>query len=404
MAALTAERLFGYAPMFLGESLTSVQRHLSAILALAAVMTIAAVFAFRSLRRAGGWLVPLAGLAVVLGCIWLFTYQPELAETGQVPLTIGYGIALGGVLAAAAAGGSRERVAVAIGVAFGLATGAASIRLITPEVRLGSNLPLYATLPVALVAAWVVVAASLSPRPAEPSAQRRGLLMPMILAAALYVIVLVGNPLRPSIVDGFSSRRGLSAEYSAVGLALLVALILVWYGYRVGKAQLARWLLVCLALAGPATLSVIGFQYGRYGTGMAMVAVAAVAATAGGLLAHYVVSDLPWELIGIGAAALGMVLSSVAQRSGPPSAALTVLLIAGGVAFAFGSGLVSLLGTIAEPMTALSLGLVTLILAADAMRPATMIALQPIDSDAPRLSVSVVSALAALGIVALRPR
>ena len=344
--------------------------------------------------------MPLAGLAVMVACYWVFDARLSLIESGQVPLVVGHGMALGGVLAAAAIGGPRQRVAVAAGVAFGMATGMASIRLLTPQFRPGQELALYTTVPVATVAALAVIAAVWAAWLDAPFANRprhRELLMPTFLAAVLYMVVLAGNMMRQAIaaVAPFS-------EYSAIALALLIGLILVWVGYRRGQAPLARWVLLCLALAGPAPASVLIYQYDRTYSRAAMVLAAATAAVAGALLARYARRDLPWEVIGIAVAACGMVLGSIGNRVIPGIGDPVTMLIGAGVAFALGSGLVALLIRVAHPATALSLGLVTLVLVAHSMRPATLLALQPSVSDHLPLSVPMVSLLAAGGIVALQ--
>src|SRR5215218_9431419 len=64
---------------------------------------------------------------------------------------------------------------------------------------------------------------------------------------------------------------------------------------------------------------------------------------------------------------------------GPFTGPVTAMLVAGGLAFAFGSALVILLRSVAQPALALSLGLAMLVLTAEAMRPATMLAMPPIE-------------------------
>jgi hypothetical protein len=191
------------------------------------------------------------------------------------------------------------------------------------------------------------------------------------------------------------------AEYSSIGLAVLVGLVLALAGYRIGNAHTARWILACFGLVGPAATLAVGLYSGRTGNGFSMLLVAALAAAAGALLTRHADSDLPWEVIGITIASAGLFFNATAYRGGPPPSGMTTLLIAGGLAFGVSSALVTLLRNVEHPATALSLGLLAMSLGAYAMETATVLSLRPNASEAIRLSLPITSMLAALGILAL---
>ena len=98
-------------------------------------------------------------------------------------------------------------------------------------------------------------------------------------------------------------------------------------------------------------------------------------------------------------AAVALFVNATAGQGGPPTATAT-LLIAGGLGFAASSALVILLLNVGRPATALSLGMLALILGASALEPATLQALRR-NAENSHLPVPVTPLPAAAGIIAI---
>ncbi|WP_433344619.1 hypothetical protein [Micromonospora sp. CA-111912] len=332
--------------------------------AFACVVVAVAVALAALLPALPGWPVAAGGLAL--------TFLTELAVEGGVHLlptstpspglvlaalagAAGMGLALGAALLAVGQASRPGRRLVAAGLATGLVlhpVGSALSYAVLPTTESDVVRPdAQLWLPVALtVAAAAVARRRARPgRPARPGRFRPG---PLLVVGAAALLTLVGLTLRWWIVrlfqlspDGLAGpRRERAVEAfghaATVVLAVVVALTLLWYAYRVGRAVGARWVVLCAAV-GPIALYGVPLSFtAAPGRAFLVTAVGVAALAAGAALARHAARLLPWDALGLLVAAVALPLAAPAVRSELPSVdTVRPLLTVLGLGLALGFGL-----------------------------------------------------------------
>ncbi|TYB35471.1 hypothetical protein FXF50_23880 [Micromonospora sp. AP08] len=328
------------------------------------------------LPRVPGWPVAAAGLAVLLAAdltdadVVMKGLQPiERGTTGEVAIaltvTAGLGLALGGVLLALAQTSPATRWWVGAGLSAGLVlhpVGSELFRAVfprraehpssSPAGQRGSvdglDVQVWLALGLVLVAAVVAHARRSGHGGAAPARFRPGAIVAVIAVAAL---LLLGLALRRSAIlelrlssDEMAGREATIesfARVSAVVLAVVVALLLTAYAYRLGRAPAARWVVLGAAAA---PVAAFGFPYGgpSSGTRTSIVLLFGILAVAGGALAaRHAGRMLPWDAIGVVVTAAATPWFWPDVRAELPSAdTVGPVLIAVGLGLAFGAGIV----------------------------------------------------------------
>ncbi|MFG3599908.1 hypothetical protein [Micromonospora chersina] len=322
------------------------------------------------LPRLPGWPVAAAGLAVVLVAdladadVTKVLLPIEQGTTGEVALalavTAGLGLALGGVLLALAQASPVARWWVGAGLSAGLVlhpVGSELFHAVLPrraehpssapagQRGIGNDVDVEVWLALGLVVVAAVVAyVRRSGHGRAGSARVRP--GPPLVVVAVAALFLLGLGLRMGTLrePGLSSagRPGVEsfAQVSAVVLAVVVALLLTTYAYRLGRAPAARWV-VLGAAAAPVAAFQVPFAGPSSGTGTSLVLLFGILAVAGGALAgRHAARMLPWDAIGLVVAAAAGPLAWPEVRAELPSAdTVGPVLVAVGLGLAFGSGI-----------------------------------------------------------------
>ncbi|HZM78827.1 MAG TPA: hypothetical protein VFC19_24120 [Candidatus Limnocylindrales bacterium] len=388
----TARQLYGY-PLILPDISVPLQTWLAPITAVLMLTATAAVVAMRpSLARACGWPIVIAGL----GLVALIAQTPLLESGGDSTLVwflvvvAASAAALGGVIVVAAHAPAAEQVAIAAGVAFGVATRSDSPLLWIVKPGLNSPtrmLPAYIVIGLALVAAAMAFT-----RPITLDATRRGFtaFVPVLAVTGVSGMIQLGHYARNLVLDVQISDGGppspqvtdivtAFAEYTALALALVAGALLLWLGYRRGRADLARWVVLGFALGAPSLLVQFGFYY-RTPVEVSGVVVTAVLATAAGIVLTLRADRLfAWDALGAAVTAVGMMIGSGHYTLQSRTPEIAFLVTIGGFAFALASGLTRAIrtttGDAGQVALSLSLGFVALLATADAIGPASWVLL-----------------------------
>ncbi|MFI7573435.1 hypothetical protein [Micromonospora sp. NPDC049497] len=406
--------------------------------AYAAALLTVAVAVPGLLSRVSGWLVAAVGLLVVLvGDLVVadatVTLLPERSRPVSELVVVfavsaGVGLALGGSLLAVAQTPRSTRWWLGAGLVGGLVlhpVSSALFRAFLPEPAPYGPVPTARTLQPADLQLWIAVAATVvaaavtfrraSGVPAVPARPRVGALVAVTGAT---VLLTVGLAVRLRIVDGFRySPDGLAgprreravepfAHFSAVALAVVVALLLAAYAYRAGRARAARWVVLCAA-AGP--IMVIGFRLDVISPtpGSALVLVFGLVAVVGGALVGRHAEDLaPWDAVGLVVAAVATPLTSAVVRAEFPSVrTVGPVLIVVGLGLALGYGIVqAVLPGVDRPAGdagVFVLGPAALVLTATALAPVVVRLEYDGPSQGPSFTVPVFAAVGALLLVLL---
>ena len=182
--------------------------------------------------------------------------------------------------------------------------------------------------------------------------------------------------------------------YSSVGIAAVAAAVLIWYAYRRGRADMACWAALGLALAGPLTASVLTVESFQPQDKTVIIAAGVVGALLGAVLARSGPAGFPWEVVGAAIAVAGLAvrppLSNLAEVGQAWVYPTIAVLLVGAPAFAIASGLTRM--RLVHDAASLTLGLAVAVLAGFAMRPTVLRALHPSQT---KLSIAVVSVSAA---------
>ena len=294
---------------------------------------------------------------------------PDMTGVWLVLVAAGGGAALAG-LALASAGGFWQRLAIGIGLTAGLALNGKVNQMVTTQDRPPFTLAL-ATCALALVATAVVARRGRSRFEVGPGVGAA------VVTAVAGVAVMGALLVRSMVVNDFGQVPVLdyvpdsgAVKYSLLAVAALVTALLAWYAARLGGPGLAYLPVLGFGLAAPMTPVALGFS-SVADTAWPVVAGAIVLAAVLGAFAM-LSYQLPWEVVGVLAAGGGLL--QISTSTGATVHSEYLLTVCGG-SFALAAGLVRAAGLRAGAAAAV-LGLTTMMLAAQALGPATMDALK----------------------------
>ncbi|GGS07699.1 hypothetical protein GCM10010169_60710 [Micromonospora fulviviridis] len=327
------------------------------------------------LPRLPGWPVAAAGLAVFLAAdlteadVMMKALLPiEVGTTREVAIalaaTAGLGLALGGVLLALVQAAPAAMWWVGVGLSAGLVlhpVGSELFRAVLPRraehpsfapaqrgIVNAIDVEVWLALGLVVVAAVVAYVRRSGYGPVASARFRPGAPVAVIAVAAL---LLLGFALRSATIRelrlGSDEMAGQDAtiesfaQVSAVVLAVVVALLLTAYAYRLGRAPAARWV-VLGAAAAPVAVFEFPYDGPSSGTRTSLVLLFGILAVAGGALAaRHAARMLPWDAIGLVVVAAASPLAWPEVRAELPSAdTVGAVLVAVGLGLAFGAGIV----------------------------------------------------------------
>lgn len=323
--------------------------------------------------RPYAWLIAAAGL---LGFAGLYAQGGRLDGYSLViALMAVTTLQFGGLLLALAQASERARMAVTVGLGAGIVAGRDVLAWLVGAVRpirgsgLGDDV-VYAGMGVLVAAAGVALL--LRPR-AIPSPARPIGWWPLAGVAGASVLTVgltqawngAFADLTSRYVGGISAADGRILqtwdELARVGLAVLVAALLVLVAYRWNGPGTARWVATGI---GAALLLAVLQELVAYRVTPLVVGLAAAGALAGTVLARRAVPRVPWDAVGL---ALGSCLAFSASSSW--------LWPVGwfGFAFAVSAGLTELARSGGDRVApAAGLGLAALLLGYQAVAPASI--------------------------------
>jgi hypothetical protein len=295
------------------------------------LLTASGLTALGSLRRFG-WLVSAAGVG---GAVVLFAQGDALPAPLFYPVVgLSVGLLLGGVLLAVAATPPAGRWAIVAGLGAGVAAGPYLLYLLGNATRsaLGgaTDIVFAGVLALILAVAWgLLLGQEIHDEPERPVAV-------MVIVAALVVLALgVGwqiafEAMSADFTGGISENQARQVELTDHLVKLLIGVlataVLVLAAYRRGGPNAARWVVVGLALALTPLIGGVGTHVDRF-------ACAAAGAVVGAFVAYRLPRMVPWEAVGVGAAAAGMLLGVPAVTMFGVGLAVTAgLALAGGPA------------------------------------------------------------------------
>ncbi len=336
------------------------------VLEVAAIALIAVCVAILVRPTRLGWAVATA--APVVTALTLPAWMAPVPHgSAEIWMVFGAGLTLGGIALAVANASPAGRAAIAVGFAAGAVTTGPIIGLTLPAdtrdadallaVMRGYAIAIAVVMTVAALVALVGRGADRVPRAGEVG---------MFTACLLGGLLLVaGHRWLPgaSMTDGVVRFD----PYPRVGLAAVIGLVFLWYAYRRGGADAARWIVVALGLAAPAVLGTLSSAEAAPAT--ALIAVAVLAAAAGTLLTAVADRLAPWDGIGVLAATAGWLLGSpyVLHRTDGLGVIGEGLLVAG-TAFGLAAGATRLWRSTVDSVAGhTALGLALLMLASSAL-------------------------------------
>jgi hypothetical protein len=311
-----------------GFELVDVAPELVAVLSLA-IALLARVRGFVWLRSAG-WLLAAAGL---LGLAGLYAQGDALdGQTLTIALVVVISFPIVGVLFAFARAGGQARWTVGVGLAVGIAGGREAVALIVRAVRQGplagslhGDDVVLAGLAVVVAAAGVVLLVLERGRQAHPASADRwpaawwaSVRLPLaaVVAASILAVVLTQlwnsrlDAIAQSYIGGISDQDSLTVQTEdqlvRVGIAVLVAALLVLAGQRTGGTAVARWVLVAFGTG----LVLVGLQgFVAYQPNWVSAVFGVAGAASGTVLVRRLNPAIPWEGLGLLLAA-GLLLAN----------------------------------------------------------------------------------------------
>ncbi|WP_147433098.1 hypothetical protein [Catellatospora citrea] len=374
-----------------------------------------------------GWAISAGGLPLVLAgsCV-------ELADTpgndivAPALASVGLGVMLAGVLLAAVRAPVAVRAAIVSGFAVGLVLCPYILTVVIPPSDLPRVFIPELFFPGTALALALVAAATAVIRPGAaglaadaPRAEATGRWASVVAVGTAVLVLYAGNLVvrtgieqpPPGVDIGFWDRPAVSdaVRYGMVVLAVAITLVLSRQAYRRGNAELVRWTVLCLALAAPLHTVATNSLYLTAGRPWLFMAGAA-AAGLGALAAIRAAGRLPWDTLGAGTVAAGMLAHAVGPREGDLWTAVGSLLIVVGLCSALSAGLIRMSSTThgapAEVAGSALLGLATLVLAGHALSPLAVEVAESAGFDGTVLTVASLAGASAVLLAALsgRPR
>ncbi|GAB4051219.1 hypothetical protein [Catellatospora paridis] len=369
-----------------------------------------------------GWAISAGGLPLVLvgSCV-------ELADTpgndivSPALASVGLGIMLAGLLLAAVQAPVAVRTAIVSGFVVGLVLCPYILTVVMPPSDLPRVFIPEHFFPGTALALAAVAAATAMIRPGavgpaadEPRTEPAGSWASVAPIGSAVVVLYAGNlVLRtgieqppPGVDLGFWDRPAVpdAVRYGMVVLAAAITLVLSRQAYRRGHAEPARWTVLCLALAAPLHTVTTNSLYLTAGLAW-LFAAGAAAAGLGALAAIRAAGRLPWDALGAGTVAAGILVHAVGPRQGDLWTAAGSLLIVVGLCFALSAGLIRVSsaadGAPADVAGCALLGLATVLLAGQALGPLAVEVAESAGFDGTVLTVASVAGAAAALLVAL---
>ncbi|MEU8076910.1 hypothetical protein AB0B31_15840 [Catellatospora citrea] len=355
------------------------------VIALTAVLTVLAAGSAAALARLSGWAVSAAGVLLTLaGLQFANVGVPDQGIVSTALVAAGLGVMCGGLLVAAGQQQLAGRLATAGGFAAGLGLASPVLLLLAPRNYDPEALGPDVYLPGIALALVVAAAVTAMTRPVPATAPTARVWGPVAATAVAAAVLYGGDAALAATVDALRlSRDGLAsarridfvqdlARYGMLAVAVAVGLVLTGYAYRRGRADLARWTLLCLALAAPLHMGLVRGLY-LPSAPYVMLLAAAAAAALGVAATAYADRWLPADALGVCLAGAGIAVSTAAYRMGPAWGYASAVLVATGTGFALAAGLARVLrtapGTPADVAGSAVLGLATVLLAGQALGP-----------------------------------
>jgi len=318
------------------------------------------------------WYLVSAAGAFVSACAFGFVDGglggPDMTGAWLVLIAIGGGATLAG-LALATAGGTGQRLAIGIGLTTGFALNGKVAQMVTTR-----DWPPYV---LALATCGLAVVAAIVVRRSRFRFDGGLGVGAAVVTAVAGAVVMAALLVRSTLVDDYGLVRAVAAipddqkiKYSLVAVAALVTVLLAGYAVRLGGPSVAYLPVLGFGLAAPMTPVALGFS-SVAATAWPVVAGAIVLAAVLGAFAM-LSYQLPWEVVGVLAAGGGLL--QISTSTGATVHSEYLLTVCGG-SFALAAGLVRAAGLRAGAAAAV-LGLTTMMLAAQALGPATMDALK----------------------------
>ncbi len=195
-----------------------------------------------------------------------------------------------------------------------------------------------------------------------------------------------------------------AARYGLVAIAVAVTAVLTWYAYQHGRADPARWTVLCLALAAPVHTATTNSLY-LTAAPSGLLAVGCLAAVLGAYAVIRADRRLPWDALGAGVVAAGVAVHAVAIRHEGPWALAGSLLLVVGMCFALSAGLTRVLrterGAPVEVAGSALLGLAAMLLAGQALGPLAVESAVGAGLDDGLRTVPLLACAAAVALVAM---
>jgi hypothetical protein len=347
----------------------------------AMVLLVALAVSLTAVRQLG-WILSAVGMAME---VYLLYEGNGLPQDAFFPiLAVAVGLHLGGMLAAFVTSDTASRWACAVGLGVGVVAGQHIYRNILlaerPDILSQDGLLMGAIAALVLVAGVALLVPGV--RVAVPSSGRANWWGPVVAVVAAAVVgrvlwrvwqTVVADMVR-SIEGGTDPRNAMIEtldQVVGIGIAVVIAVILLVAAYRRGGASLARWVVVGFALAATGMALPPDFDGSVIVDVLAPAAVGAVAAAA---MVRWADRWVPADAVGVALAAGAVLLRSPGSLEHPTSEGAMIAL-AFAYAFTLTAGLARLTDARgrglagAEVAGAAALGFAVLLLAEPVFTP-----------------------------------
>ena len=345
------------------------------------VLLVALAVSLTAVRQLG-WILSAVGMAIE---VFLLYQGNDLPQDAVIPiLAVAVGLHLGGMLAALATSDTASRWACAVGLGVGIVAGWSIYSNVLlaerPDLLSHDGLLMGALSALVLVAGVALLVPGV--RVAVPSTGAANWWGPVVAVMAAAVVgrvlwrvwqgaladivrsTLGGTDFRNAMIETLDQVVG-------IGIAVVIAVILLVVAYRRGGASLARWVVVGFALAATGMALPLNFDGSVIVDVLVPAAAGAVAAAA---IVRWAERWVPADAVGVALAAGAVLLSSPGKIEQPASEGAMIVL-AFAYAFTLTAGLARLTDARgrgiagAEVAGAAALGFAVLLLAEPVFTP-----------------------------------
>ena len=314
----------------------------------ATVLLVALAVSLTAVRQLG-WILSAVGMAIE---VFLLYQGNDLPQDAVIPiLAVAVGLHLGGMLSALATSDTASRWACAVGLGVGVVAGRSIYSNILlaerPDLLSHDGLLMGALTALVLVAGVALLLPGV--RAAVPGTGAANWWGPVVAVVAAAVVGRVlwrvwqgalADMVR-STLGGTDSRNAMIEtldQVVGIGIAVVIAVILLVAAYRRGGASLARWVVVGFALATTGMALPLNFD----GSVIVDVLVPAAAGTvAAAAMVRWADRWVPADAVGIALAAGAVLFSSPGNMEQPASEGAMIAL-AFAYAFTLTAGLARL--------------------------------------------------------------